>query len=41
MKEMLKEILTHESVIGLLVGITMMIIVFLFVHFVLGIKAFS
>ena len=41
MIEKLKGFLAHEAINGLLVGIAMMIVVFLFVHFVIGIKAFS
>lgn len=41
MKSQFKEFITHESIKGLLFGIVMMVVVFLFVHFVLGIQAFS
>lgn len=33
--------IVKESLTGLLIGILLMVFMFLFVHFVLGIKAFS
>ncbi|WP_281248940.1 hypothetical protein [Bacillus alkalicellulosilyticus] len=37
----LKEFMKHEAMVGLYVGMVMMIVVFLFVHFILGIEAFA
>lgn len=33
--------LVRESINGLMIGLVLMVIVFLFAHFVLGIEAFS
>lgn len=41
MKELIKELLKNEAIRGFLIGLCMMIVVFLFIHFVLGVKAFE
>lgn len=41
MIQTMKELFANESIKGLFIGILLMTVVFLFVHFVLGIKAFS
>ncbi|BAB06685.1 hypothetical protein P4637_17295 [Halalkalibacterium halodurans] len=41
MKQLIKKLFSHESIRGLIIGVGMMIFVFLFVHYILGIKAFK
>jgi hypothetical protein len=40
-KDSQAQFFVRESLNGLLIGLLLMVFVFLFVHFVLGIKAFS
>ncbi|WP_268876143.1 MULTISPECIES: hypothetical protein [Bacillaceae] len=41
MKEVLQELKKNEAIRGLLIGLCLMIIAFLFIHYGLGIKAFE